>query len=810
MTETVYHLLARSSTRRPHAAAVIDESAVEGGRSRSFSELLADVDKFATGLAALGFRRGDALALYLPNCRQWPTVFFAAAKIGVLLVPLNTRYRANEIYHLLRTSRARGLITAPMFEGIDFGRRLDDVWQRIREAPESVKLEWLITVGPPPQGPLPDSVRTMEFAEVASSNGPGQATARPDDPLIAFGTSGTTSAPKLAVHTHHTVTLHANAVADRENLPEHSTQLNVLSLNGTFGFVPFIAGIAAGTTAVLLPAFDRGRIVDAITSHAVDYLVSAEGPLRELLEDDTFRRIEPRTLRTVVTAGTAISDIVSSAATLGIAAFNVYGSSELFAFAGKWPPNSDAGTRTVPGGMLVDAAMQVRAVSTEDHTTVLPPGEDGELQFRGDTLFVEYLNNPDATANSRTEDGWFGTGDVGCTRADGRSFEYRSRLGDAMRLKGYLVNPADIESTLNGHPAVAQAHVVSVRDHRSGDDLAVAFVQVREGATASEQDLVAHCRANLASFKVPTRVRVVDDFPTTASANGDKIRKDKLRAKAAWALGIPTPTFRDKDGLMSSPEPQPIRSDIAWATPDRVVVHGYDLPHDLLGKVNLGDFAYLELFKTLPTAQESIVFNSLVVSLVEHGLTPSALVSRLTALGAPESLQGAVAAGLLGLGDTFVGTIEGAARICQSLPDDGWQRDETLLRKHAQAIVDESRAARKSIPGLGHPVHKPNDPRAERLFEIARENGLDDANERLFRTIRARAEDATGTVLPINATGAIGAIASTLRVPWNVARGLGVMARAIGLVGHLLEDRERPLAKPVWNDAEARSTSHRG
>ncbi|MEU3472614.1 citryl-CoA lyase [Rhodococcus sp. NPDC006774] len=258
-----------------------------------------------------------------------------------------------------------------------------------------------------------------------------------------------------------------------------------------------------------------------------------------------------------------------------------------------------------------------------------------------------------------------------------------------------------------------------------------------------------------------------------------------------------------------STTPHPIRSDIAWATPNKVVVHGYDLPNDILGTVNLGDIAYLSLFKTLPDARESIVFNALVVALVEHGLTPSALVSRLTALGAPESLQGAVAAGLLGLGDTFVGTIEGSAKICQSLPDDGWQHDENLLQRHAQTIVDDARASRMSIPGLGHPVHKPNDPRAERLFEIAREQGFDDANERLYRAIRARAEDATGKVLPINATGAIGSIAGTLGVPWNIARGLGVMARAIGLVGHILEDREQPLAKPVWNWAEARSTDHR-
>jgi citrate synthase len=260
---------------------------------------------------------------------------------------------------------------------------------------------------------------------------------------------------------------------------------------------------------------------------------------------------------------------------------------------------------------------------------------------------------------------------------------------------------------------------------------------------------------------------------------------------------------------VNTPAPRPIRSDIAWATPDRVIVHGYDLPKELLGTVNLGDFAYLELFKKLPTPAESVVFNSLLVALVEHGMTPSALVTRLTALGAPESIQGAVAAGLLGLGDTFVGTIEGAARTCQEMPDDGWQNDDELLQRHAQSIVDRARADHKPITGLGHPVHKPYDPRAERLFEIARTQGLDDANERLFRAIRAIAESVTGKVLPINATGAIGAISSTLGLPWNVARGLGVMARAIGLVGHIMEDQIHPVALPVWNDAETRAMSHR-
>jgi citrate synthase len=265
-------------------------------------------------------------------------------------------------------------------------------------------------------------------------------------------------------------------------------------------------------------------------------------------------------------------------------------------------------------------------------------------------------------------------------------------------------------------------------------------------------------------------------------------------------------TQKDGEGRRAAPS---VRSDIALATADRVSVHGIDLAADILGKVNVGDFAFLELFRRLPTGAESVVFNALVVALIEHGLTPNALASRLTYLGAPESLQGAVAAGLLGLGDRFVGTMEGAARLCQEHAEDGgWRDDPDELDRLAERIVAEHAAAGRLVPGIGHGLHKPVDPRAERLFEIGREQGLDAANERLMRAIASAAERRTGKALPVNVTGAVGALASTLGVPWPVVRGLGVMARAIGLVGHLLEERERPLARHVWEDAELRSMAH--
>lgn len=257
-----------------------------------------------------------------------------------------------------------------------------------------------------------------------------------------------------------------------------------------------------------------------------------------------------------------------------------------------------------------------------------------------------------------------------------------------------------------------------------------------------------------------------------------------------------------------------IVSEIARSTTDSVTVFGQDLI-GMLGTVNLGDFAYLEIFRRLPQQNESVLFNALVVTLVEHGVTPSAIAARMTYLGAPESIQGAVASGILGLGNTFVGTIEGAAQICQQrLPGagfheiDGEQRlSDEEIEQLASLIVAEHVQNRKPIPGLGHPVHKPVDPRAERLFELGRELGFDDSPTRLMEALSRLASKRSGKRLPVNATGAIGALASTLGVPAEVSRGLGVIARAIGLVGHLLEERHQPISKSIWYRAEDEASS---
>jgi citrate synthase len=154
----------------------------------------------------------------------------------------------------------------------------------------------------------------------------------------------------------------------------------------------------------------------------------------------------------------------------------------------------------------------------------------------------------------------------------------------------------------------------------------------------------------------------------------------------------------------------------------------------------------------------------------------------------------------------FVGSIEGVARVlAAALPKPNAKASLPAL---ADRIVAEHRAAGRIIPGLGHPIHKPIDPRTPRLFAVARATGFSEPYIALMRLVARRAEKAYGRPLPINATGAIGAICCEMRLPWQVCRGLGVMARAVGLVGHILEENRRPIAQEVWHRVEAEASAH--
>jgi len=250
-----------------------------------------------------------------------------------------------------------------------------------------------------------------------------------------------------------------------------------------------------------------------------------------------------------------------------------------------------------------------------------------------------------------------------------------------------------------------------------------------------------------------------------------------------------------------------IKSDIAWSAPDRILIHGHNLCDDLVGKIDFGQMAFLQIFARLPKDEnERRMFNAVMVILVEHGITPSSLSTRLTFSGAPESVQAAVAAGLLGLGSVFVGSLDQAAKMLQEAITDPSNPGD--LESKAKAIVDDFLGRKAIIPGIGHPFHKPIDPRTVALFKVAKETGYDGPYATLITLIGQKAEERTGKILPVNVTAAMAAVVSQMGVSWRYCRGLAVAARAVGLVGHIIEEIRQPMAGEIYMRIEHEAGAH--
>jgi citrate synthase len=257
-----------------------------------------------------------------------------------------------------------------------------------------------------------------------------------------------------------------------------------------------------------------------------------------------------------------------------------------------------------------------------------------------------------------------------------------------------------------------------------------------------------------------------------------------------------------------------LRTGIGRSTPDAITVRGRDLATDLMGRLTFGEMAFFLTANRMPTAGEARLFDAALVSLADHGLTPSVLAARLTWTGATESLQGAVAAGLLGAGNVFLGVVEDTARFLAAIltdlsPSDATASDAVTsdaTRRAAEAAVAAEIAAGRRIPGLGHPVHKVEDPRTPRLYAIAAEAGIPTPHLSLLRAVADAHATATGKTLPINGAGAAGAAWADLGFRPEIVRGFALLSRTAGLIAHLAEEMTDPIGLRLWLDVEHRAT----
>jgi citrate synthase len=266
---------------------------------------------------------------------------------------------------------------------------------------------------------------------------------------------------------------------------------------------------------------------------------------------------------------------------------------------------------------------------------------------------------------------------------------------------------------------------------------------------------------------------------------------------------------------MTTPDDAWLSTWIGGSTADRITVAGRDLPSEIMGRLTLTELAYLLITHREPTPGQRRLLDAVLVSLADHGLTPSALAARLTFTGAPEAVQGAVAAGLLGAGSVFLGPAGDTAQFLSDTlrtapgradPGSAGAIDTDTLRRLAVTAVTACHQAGRRVPGLGHPVHRAVDPRTPRLYQLAEEEDLLGNHLRLLAVVRDAYGDVRGRQLPINGAGAAGAALADMAVPPTSVRGFVLIARTAGLVAHLAEEMEHPIGMRLWNEVEQRAS----
>jgi fatty-acyl-CoA synthase len=497
------------------------------GETLSFGGLEKGSRFLAAGLARLGIHAGDKVAVWLPNVFAAVEMEFALARLGAVAVALNTRFGAHEVEDILSRSEARVLVYAPRFKGIDFSSILKKVDPA--SMPE-LRTEILVGRGKPCTSgrdaiAYEDLLDGEPFEEELSSS---------EAPCNVFTSSGTTSAPKLVLHHQRGITSHARAVAGAFRYGENDcVTLGALPFCGVFGFNSIMGTLAAGRPCVLMPVFDAEEAVRLIEAHRVTHLNGSDEMLLRILEAASPH---PKRISSLKEAGFASfnrggEEMVAKGDSWGKRFYQCYGSTEVQALMAHQPAGANAEQRALAGGVPSSEEIKVR-VRDRETGELLPPEETGELEVRGPNIMIGYMGDPEAEKENFTDDGYVRTGDLGYLTEYG--FVYLSRIGDSLRLGGFLVSPREIEGYLETLPSIAEAQVVGVIAERS--TVAVGFVIAEEGQGFDEDEILEWCRKDLAKFKVPRRIIALPGFPKTESANGIKVKREELRKMAAEAL----------------------------------------------------------------------------------------------------------------------------------------------------------------------------------------------------------------------------------------------------------------------------------
>ena len=505
----------------------------DGPTSLTLHQLMSQSQSLASGLLSIGVTEGSTIALWLPNQIEWMVAQFACSALGVTVLGLNTRYRSHEVTHLLATVPLSAVVLPSAFLNIDFVGTLNDAVGSRIDADPSFNVPALVFLGDVPTDAYAISSNCVRYQDLAAMEKLIDWQDHGSTLSNLFTTSGSTSAPKVAGHNQASIVRHAIAGARALGVRPSDQILAALPLCGVFGFNSAMAVLIGGGSALLMKSFDAGEAARHVRESGITHVVGGDEMLGAMFEKIPDGVMLPELRRGGIAnfAGRAKVIVVQANERWGTSISGVYGSSELFALSAIWPQTADVSVRSLPGGVLVEPGIEVRVVDLDTAKSV-SPGESGELQFRGYNVTNGYLNNPGATQDAFTSDGWFRTGDLGYLAHGG--FVYQCRAREALRLRGFLVEPSEIEEYFSLDVSIDEVHVVGVETNNGTK--AFAFARPRPGFSIDEAALMKKAKQHLAGFKVPERIIEVSEFPATTGTNGTKVRFEELRESARTIL----------------------------------------------------------------------------------------------------------------------------------------------------------------------------------------------------------------------------------------------------------------------------------
>jgi fatty-acyl-CoA synthase len=460
----------------------------------TYPALLEKARSAAGSLQALGIRKGDHVGILMGNDEHWLSLFYGAALIGAVTVPVNTRFKTAEIAFCLKQADCKLLIYVERFLNIDFGAM-------VRETGFGNAVE------------LKDVPRGTYEAQPVS----------PSDILLIQFTSGTTAYPKGAMLTHDNMLRNAWAAGTRVGVRAEDRYFNCRPFFHVAGTtLSALMSLVFGACLVTLPTFEAGAALEMMERERCTLISGndtlfqmlmghADFPKRKLSLRGGWSAAGPETMRAII---------------------DRMGCKTICAAYGL----SEASPNVVMSDWRDPEELRVQGLALPHPGIEIRISPEREIQVRGWSIMRGYCNNPEATAKAFTADGWLRTGDLGSLTPDGR-LRMTGRLKDVFRVGGENVAPAEVEEVLLAHPAVQTAQVIGVPDARLGE-VGCAYVALKSGVSVSESELLEWCKARCANFRVPRYLRIVVDFESIGMTASGKVQKTKLREHALRELKL--------------------------------------------------------------------------------------------------------------------------------------------------------------------------------------------------------------------------------------------------------------------------------